>query len=344
MRYNTVVSIMASVTYILLSQILGAIAIFAASMAVTTIFHVPSLWCSIILGSAATAYTAMGGLRGVVWADCLQGLLTLAVPILVISKVAYDASNGHVHTQPFDELELRKHFLTVTMDLTTDETLWGMLIAASPTFVNRICLDQMAVQRYLASRTLQEAKSTLVLGTVMTCLFYVLGIGEGMALSSLYRGCDPQMLGNIQKTDQILPYYVQNDFGNLPGFSGIFLAGIVSASISSVSSTVNSQAAVVYMDIVTPYFKVPSERCSCTIKAIAFAAGVVMTGLSLAVPYLGSVLSILFFASAAITGPFVGLLLLGLTAPFATSKTDIRGSVDCTTNSTRFAGQGMEIS
>ncbi|XP_077533102.1 sodium-coupled monocarboxylate transporter 1-like [Haemaphysalis longicornis] len=320
MRYNTATSLLAAVTYILLSQMTGAVAIYASSVAMSTIFHAPAIWCSAVVGLAATVYTALGGLRGVVWADCLQGLLTLTVPMLVMVKVASDASHGHVQTRRLGDYDPSKYFFDVTVDLTTDETVWAVLVASAPMFINRVCLDQMTVQRYLASKTLKEAKRTVMIGTVMTCIFYALATGEAVALSSRYSGCDPLMLGKIQRLDQLLPFYVLEDFRIFPGLCGIFLAGVVSASVSTVSSMVNSQAAVLYMDVVTPFVKVSSTRVTFTIRMLAFAAGLIMTGFSLSVPYLGSALPMFILANAAITGPFVGLLLLGLTAPFANSK------------------------
>ncbi|XP_072141529.1 uncharacterized protein [Dermacentor andersoni] len=47
------------------------------------------------------------------------------------------------------------------------------------------------------------------------------------------------------------------------GIRGLFLAGVISASISTISSIVNSHAAVLYVDIVSPYIKIPEKRSSC---------------------------------------------------------------------------------
>lgn len=320
MRYNTVISVIAASAYVLLSQMVGAITIYAAAVAVSTVFNISSTWCSITIGLAATAYAALGGLRGVVWADCLQAVLTLAVPILVMVKVAHDAMHGHIRAQPLAELDPRQYYFNIAVDLTTDETVWAILIASSSTFLNRVCLDQMTAQRYLACKNLSQAKWTLVVGTILTCLYYALLVGESAALNSRYRGCDPQMLGQIRRVDQLLPFYVLEDLRGFPGLPGIFLAGVVSSSISTMSSMVNSQAAVWYLDIVTPFIKVANKRVSCTIKALAFAAGCLMTAYSLVVPFLGSAMAIFMLVNAAMTGPYMGLLLLGFTAPFANSK------------------------
>lgn len=51
---------------------------------------------------------------------------------------------------------------------------------------------------------------------------------------------------------QLMPYYVVDTMGMIPGLSGLFVAGIFSASLSTVSAALNSLAAVTIED----YYKV----------------------------------------------------------------------------------------
>ncbi|XP_075726429.1 sodium/iodide cotransporter-like [Rhipicephalus microplus] len=202
MRYNTPISVVTSVTYIILSQMVGAIAIFASSVAVSTVFSASAIWCSVIIGLTSTAYTAMGGIRGVVWADCLQAVLTISAPVVIVAKVMWDAKSGDTRIQPLSEILTYKYFYNYCFDLTTDETIWSGLLATTPTFFNRICLDQGTAQRYFASRNQKEAKWTVIAGTLMTCVFYGLLACAGAALVCRYRGCDPVLSGSIKKFDQ----------------------------------------------------------------------------------------------------------------------------------------------
>ncbi|KAK8756392.1 hypothetical protein V5799_000907 [Amblyomma americanum] len=110
LRYNLTVSVIASLTYVTLSQMVGAVAIYAAAVAVSTLFSISAAWCSVVIGLAATAYTSLGGLRSVVWADCLQALLTVSVPVIIIVKVAFDGTAGRVHVQPMSEIDPRMYF------------------------------------------------------------------------------------------------------------------------------------------------------------------------------------------------------------------------------------------
>ncbi|KAL3191504.1 hypothetical protein MRX96_059751 [Rhipicephalus microplus] len=221
MRYNTPISVVTSVTYIILSQMVGAIAIFASSVAVSTVFSASAIWCSVIIGLTSTAYTAMGGLRGVVWADCLQAVLTISAPVVIVAKVMWDAKSGDTRIQPLSEILTYKYFYNYSFDLTTDETIWAGLLATTPTFFNRICLDQGTAQRYFASRNQKEAKWTVIAGTLMTCVFYGLLACAGAALVC-----------------------------------------------STLSSLVNSQAAVWYFDVITPFCKVRDTQVDLIVKAL----------------------------------------------------------------------------
>ncbi|CAN7939728.1 unnamed protein product, partial [Ixodes hexagonus] len=64
----------------------GAVAIFAASVSISTIFQIQLIWCTLAIGLTGTLYTALGGLRGVVWTDCVQAFLALVAPATIIVK------------------------------------------------------------------------------------------------------------------------------------------------------------------------------------------------------------------------------------------------------------------
>ncbi|CAN7990200.1 unnamed protein product, partial [Ixodes pacificus] len=86
MRYGNKVGLAACGIYLFLSQTIGAVALFSASLATATVFQVPLIWTTMAIGLAGTVYTALGGLRGVVWTDCVQAVLILMAPVTVIAK------------------------------------------------------------------------------------------------------------------------------------------------------------------------------------------------------------------------------------------------------------------
>ncbi|CAN7983628.1 unnamed protein product [Ixodes hexagonus] len=185
----------------------------------------------------------------------------------------------------------------------------------------------MVVQRYLAARNLQEARRTALTGASLNILYVVLMCIMSVSLIYWFRDCDPLLSGSIKNVDQILPFYVHKYLGNVPSFTALFLAGIVSASLSTVSSLINSQTAVCFVDALSPFFRLSSRHTNLITKGLAFMFGFLMTAYGIAVPYMGTVtrLSLVMFTS--VSGPFSGLMILGLVFPCANTK----GAVVATT-------------
>lgn len=206
------------------------------------------------------------------------------------------------------------------MDLTKEENVWSCLVGGVASFLYRLGFDQMVLQRYLASRNLSAAQRTAIVGVCFSGLYYLVLMAGAGALIYRFRDCDPMLSKSISALDQILPFYVKKELAPVLGFSGIFLAGVVTSSTSAVSSIINSQAAVLYVDVVAQYFPVRETWVSRTTKALAFASGIIMTAYSLAVPYIGSTMRVFVLINSAVTGPFVGLLVLAILFPFANSK------------------------
>lgn len=154
----------------------------------------------------------------------------------------------------------------------------------------------------------------------MLAAVYFVSVGMSVALVIWFRGCDPELSGAIRRHDQILPFYVKNNLVEFSGFTGLFLAAVVSASTSTISSLINSQAAVLYVDVLSQYSKIDDSRISWITRGLAFGTGIIMTMYSCVCFYMGSIIRVILMVSAVATGPFVGLLLLAVAFPFVHSK------------------------
>lgn len=320
MRFNSAISLTACASYIFLTQSIGALSIYAASLTLVTLFDFPLLWCNIVIGLCGTLYTALGGLRGVVWTDCMQLIFILLGPIAVMAKIIVNSAGAQSTIQPLKDFSLVPYIANYHIDLTHDENIWSVLVASTTASIYRVCLDQVVVQRCMASKTLKSAQRTLVIGSFLLAAVYIVSIGMSIALVIWFRGCDPELAGAIRSHDQILPFYVKHNLVEYTGFTGIFLAAVVSASTSTISSLINSQAAVLYVDVLSQHCKIPDTRVGWTTRGLAFATGTIMTMYSCVCVYMGSIIRVILMVSAVATGPFVGLLLLAVAFPFVHSK------------------------
>ncbi|KAH7978098.1 hypothetical protein HPB49_004474 [Dermacentor silvarum] len=318
MRYGDKVGLTACVLYFFLSVSNAFYSSKSISLGkLTWIFGVSANWCSFIIGLAGCIYTALGGLRGVVWTDCAQAGIVLLAPATIMIKIAYDAHMKDLTLRPFSDFAVKTFMFESSFDFTKDENVWACLIGLSTMYIYRGGVDQMIVQRFLASRNLKEAQRTAVVGTVLVLIYYGVASSLGVALIYWFRDCDPMLTGAITSYDQIVPYYVKKNLNEFPCFSGLFLAGVVSAATSTISSLINSQSAIIYVDIAARYFKVDEKHSAAVTKGIALVIGAIMTAYAMAAPHLGSAAKIIMVFYNSATGPFVGLFFLAVVFPWA---------------------------
>ncbi|KAL1473455.1 hypothetical protein MTO96_038657 [Rhipicephalus appendiculatus] len=182
----------------------------SSSFMLNTVLQIPLAIACIILGVAGTAYTALGGLRSVVWADCVQAVIMTGSPLVIIGKILYDSSTSVESPRALNDLDIRAYFLRSDVDLTTDETIWAASLAAFPFQLTRIGMDQIIAQRFLAARSLSEAKAVTFFGVFLVSLFYVIVGLTALAVIYWFRDCDPVLSGAISRYDQVTVYSMLN--------------------------------------------------------------------------------------------------------------------------------------
>ncbi len=136
--------------------------------------------------------------------------------------------------------------------------------------------------------------------------FNALGIGSLLLMCAyagltifayyyLYR-CDPLSSGQVDNRDQLFPLFVMQVLGDAPCVPGLFVAGVFSGSLSTVSSGLNALAGVTLVDYVQGYLDVElSEKTAVmAAKALAIIYGGVCYGFVYMVKYLPGVLEVEF--------------------------------------------------
>ncbi|XP_077512718.1 sodium-coupled monocarboxylate transporter 2-like [Amblyomma americanum] len=319
LRFNSAISLTACIIYMFVTVSFGAIIIFAASLAIVTVFGFPLLWCNIIIGLSGTIYTALGGLRAVVWTDCMQLLFIILGPATVIGKVFVHLNSTGRTSDAFKDFSFRSYILNTQFDLTHDESVWVAVSSMAAAFY-RVSMDQVVMQRGLASRTLANAQRTIFTGCLLLLAVYAVEVIMVFSLVLWFRGCDPKLAGAIMSRDQILPFYIKRYLTEFPGFTGLFLSAVVTAATSSISSIINSLAAVLYVDMLELRFKNIGSHARWTTHALAFLFGGIMTGYSCLCVYMGSIVRAIIMVHSAAAGPSLGLVLLAVAFPFVHCK------------------------
>ncbi|CAF4095031.1 unnamed protein product [Rotaria magnacalcarata] len=212
--------------------------------------------------------------------------------------------------------------LCVSLDPRVRHTVWSLLIGGSFNALSTYGFNQTQVQRYMCVRTTRGAKQALFINAFgATIIIWLSGI-IGLILYAYYAECDPFTAKYVTDIDQIFPYFVMEVLSGIKGLPGIFLACVFSGSLSTISSGLNSLAAVIIEDVYKGLMgkTLTDERQGLASKIFSIVLGAVVMLLTYVVSYLGSILNAALSLFGVLSGPVMGAFFLGFFFPQANSR------------------------
>ncbi|XP_076065335.1 sodium-coupled monocarboxylate transporter 1-like [Oratosquilla oratoria] len=292
---------------------------YSPSLALKTITGFPT-WASVVLmGIVCTIYTAWGGVRAVVSTDVLQTFITFFGVIFIMVWATVEVG-GVGEVWKLNNEFGRVEFLNVNPDPMQRHSLWLVIIQGYFTALLAFGMGQPQVQRVCAVGSWKKAQvshylTLALLLAVNSCCYYL-----GVSVFAHYAGCDPMATGDIQKPDQIVPYYVTDRLSSVYGVPGLFLASIYAGGLSSYSSQINAVAAVLW----EAYLKESQWVANMAPKKRPYVnvlVSVITGGLGIVAGIVASQLGGIFQVGQIILGtihsPLLGLFILGMCCPFA---------------------------
>ncbi|XP_047346992.1 sodium-coupled monocarboxylate transporter 1-like isoform X1 [Vespa velutina] len=274
-------------------------------------------------------YTCMGGLRAVVWADFIQVLVMFGSMLLITIKGTSDIGGLSVvlrRNRDSDRLE----FPAFDWSPTTRHTIWSLVIGGFVHWLQSLAVSQNTIQLYLALPTLHLARRALwyfIIGVsliVGTCGY------AGMLIYAWYYECDPLTTKLAGTKDQLLPLLVMNVLGDYPGLPGLFVAGVFSAALSSLSTGLNSMAAVVLEDFIKPFRKTgfTPRVADIFMKLTVIIVGAICVALAFVVEKAGlHVLQLSVSLNSITNGPSLGIFTMGVLLPWVNAKGALIGGL-----------------
>lgn len=180
----------------------------------------------------------------------------------------------------------------------------------------------------MAVPNIKFAKKAVVVFVIGLSVIKLVSSFGGLIIYTKYETCDPVKAGIIKKIDQILPLFVMEVASSVPGLAGLFIAGIFSAALSSMSSSLNTIAGTIYEDFVRHHFPNATEkRASDVMKVFVVILGFIMLSLVFVVEKMGQVFRLNFVIAGLFCGTQLGLFSVGMMSRTANSKGVICGAV-----------------
>lgn len=331
-RLGLGIRLFGAVMFILLRLVWMALLVYLSAKAMTVMLGVDETWIpaiTLITGLVAITYTSLGGLRAVVITDTVQTLLMLGGAILVIVTVTWHFGGfGWMPTvwQPhWDEQPL------FSFDPSVRLTVIGSMLASATWAVCTAGGDQTVVQRFMATTDARAARRSY-----LTQQLVGIGIGgmlwvAGFALLGYFQ-TQPDLLPTgidiDANADKVFPHYIA--YYLPPGVSGLVVAAMFAAAMSSLDSGVNSITAVITTDFIDRFRKteISERRHTRTAQGLAFLIGaIVVVSSSLMEQVPGNITAVTNKTSNLLTTPIFALFFFALFVPFAKPAGVVAGAV-----------------
>lgn len=317
-RFSRGVRTAASCVSVLQMILYMAVVLYAPSLALNAVTGF-TLWGSVVsVGIVCTIYTAFGGMKAVLWTDCFQVVMMIAALLAVLVK-AWIVVGGWEPMWASAHRTNRVIFDDFRVDPSVRHSVWTLTFGSYFTWVSIFGVNQAQVQRALSCKTLKDAKIALWLNVPGLWLILFLGSFCGLFMAAFYEKCDPLKIGFVMNTNQLLPMFVMDILADVQGLPGLFVAGLFSAALSTISSGLNAISALILEDVIRPYFykdlrESQARRCT---QILALVFGGICLGLTFICSYLGNVLSVAMSLFGMLGGPLLGIFSLGMFFPWA---------------------------
>ncbi len=331
MRFHVSVRTLASGLFILLRIGWMASATYAASVVVSSVMEVPQTTVIIVLGIVSICYTMLGGLRAVMWTDVLQFVVFAVTILLTLGLVMQLTGYGPSELLQTYFADRENLVVDFSPSLTLKHGSWAILIGVFLEGVSAFGVDQVAVQRYLSSKSERTSQwgAALNLAAMWIVLPGLLMIGVGLYAYFTQNPTD-LVEGSLTKAiaeddtiaDRALPEFVQLHFP--AGLAGLFLSALMAAIMSSIDSGVHSVTTALIVDFrdrLVPHWRPKNDRQEVRLIRILI---LVIGGLAIALAcYVGTLGEDVFDVgkklTAAFGGPLLAIFLLALFSRRTTS-------------------------
>ncbi|HSM04064.1 MAG TPA: sodium:solute symporter [Longimicrobiales bacterium] len=198
----------------------------------------------LVIGLLTVIYTYMGGIRAVVWVDALQMGLYLLGAVLAgwMLQGAVDGGWGAILSQASAAGKLQ--VLDLRLDFGVPYTLWGGIFGGAFLSMASHGTDQLIVQRLLTCRDLSSSRKALVGSGVAVIGQFLVFLLLGLGLWVFYQGRP------FDRSDEIFARFIVEELP--PGLTGLLIAGVFAAAMSSLSSSINALASASAYDFWAP--------------------------------------------------------------------------------------------
>jgi SSS family solute:Na+ symporter len=267
----------------------------------------------VVTGVVTTLYTFVGGIVGVIWTDAIQTIVLVGGAItcaaLMISHLPEGPGQLFTIAAQHDKFSLGSFGAGLA-----EPTFWVVLIYGVVINLQNFGVDQSYVQRYHTSSSDAEARKSVWLGGLaylpVSAVFFFIGTAM-FAYYTTHPELLPEAYRDPSKSDSVFPWFIVTALPS--GITGLLIASIFAAAMSTISSSLNSTATILLNDYYGRFVnRQATERQKMRVLYLTtIAVGVIGTGIGVAMISVKSALDVWWMLAGVFGGGMLGLFLLG---------------------------------
>ena len=271
----------ASVVFQLTRLLADGVRLFATAIPLAVITGWSYPVCIALIAVLTILYTYIGGIRAVVWMDVVQMAIYVGGAVVAGIVLLDKLPHGWASVVEAARLDNKFSVFNFAFDKPLGEffkinyTLITGLLGGAFLSMASHGTDQLIVQRLLTCRDLRSSQKALIGSGILVIVQFALFLILGLMLYAFYGGAQ-------MRSDEIFPRFIVE--GLPAGVSGIIIAGVFAAAMSTLSGSLNSLASSTMLDLYKPkwgHSKTPQQellisRLFTAMWGVVFIAGAML--------------------------------------------------------------------
>ncbi|GAB6029796.1 hypothetical protein CHUAL_005510 [Chamberlinius hualienensis] len=301
----------------------NSIVIYGTAVVLSSVLEI-NFW---ILATATTVvctlYSSLGGVRGVTVADTIQSFVMIgAVVAVCIVGLQQVGGIGVVFQRNWESGRLNIFNFDVNPKIR--HTFWSSTIGNLFVALSAVTTSQTVCLRMMASASMKQCRRAALCATIIIVSVLQMSSFIGLLIYTAYYACDPIASKAIRSPNQLISMFIGDELSGFTGLAGVFYAGFLCASVSTLSSTLNGVAALAMETFVKSFNLVQSEIAYITTaKIFVIIHGLLsLSGIAI-VELFPNIYQAMITLMAVVNAPQFSIMIIGMFFPKANVKSSI---------------------
>ena len=247
-RFNVATRLMASTLFCIFMVARMALVMYLPSLALTAVTGIDIYLCIIMMGLVTIIYCTMGGVEAVIWGDVVQGCILVGGAIFAALYLWGNTEGGFSGAWQLAVDNDKMRLFVWSWDYRY-ATFWVAILGGG--IANNLISytsDQTVIQRYMTTKDEKSAGRSILVNGFMSVFISVAFYFIGTGLYTFYK-THPQSLDiTMQQGDAIFPFFMMSQMP--AGVAGLLIAAIFAATMSTISSNINSVSTAFSVDFI----------------------------------------------------------------------------------------------